>query len=83
MSKMPADCRSFHRVTLKVGGQTLGARVSSDQLEVGHGETDLLDAESGAGANPVLGRDLRNRKEGEQQPIELRLYRFMLPDLST
>ena len=47
-------------------GQILRARIGGDQLEVGHGETDLLDTQSGAGANPVLSRHSCNGKQDKQ-----------------
>ena len=66
MSKMPAACRSFHRVVLKVVGQPLGVGIVGGGLEVGHGEANLLDAEAGAGANPIL-RGSAERGGGENR----------------
>ena len=63
MSKMPAFCRSFCNVVLKVIARFLVPESVVICLEIGCGKADFLDAQSGAGTNPVLGREA---KRGEQ-----------------
>jgi len=63
---MPALSRSFQSVSLKVFSRASVVGVLSAGLEVGCRHSDFIDAQTGAGADPVLWEAGKNQQAGKK-----------------